>query len=55
MAKNVNEALANYVETRDININKMIDGSSLLRPAVSNEIAIQDLVKRLNDSGLKEI
>ena len=54
-AKNVKEALANYFETGAININKMIDGSSLCRPAVSNTIAIKDLVKRLNGSGLQEI
>ena len=32
-----------------INLNKLIDGSSVNRPTASNAIAIQDLVKRLND------
>ena len=36
-----------------INLNKLIDGSSINRPNASNAIAIQDLVKRLNESGLK--
>ena len=31
----------------------MIDGSSVNRPTASNAITIQDLVKRLNGSGLK--
>ena len=36
-----------------MNLNKLIDGSSVNRPNDSNAIAIQDLVKRLNESGLK--
>ena len=50
MTKKVNE-----VDTSAINLNKLIDGSSINRPNASNEnaIAIQDLVRRINGSGLK--
>ena len=41
------------MDTSAINLNKLIDGSSVNRPNGSNAIAIQDLVKRLNGSGLK--
>ena len=51
--KKVNEVIARYVDTSAINLNKLIDGSSVNRPNASNAIAIQDLVKRLNGSGLK--
>ena len=44
--------IAKYVDTRSINLNKLIDGSSVNRPIASNANAIQDLVKRLNGSGL---
>ena len=47
----VNEVIAKYVDTSVININKVIDGTSVNRPNASNAIAIQDLVKRLNGSG----
>ena len=47
----VNEVIAKYVDTSAINLNKLIDGSSVNRPTGSNAIAIQDLVKRLNGSG----
>ena len=53
ITKNVNEVIAKYVDTSAINLNKLIDGSSVNRPTASNAIAIQDLVKRLNGSGLK--
>ena len=43
----------NEVDTSAINLNKLIDGSSVSRPTASNAIAIQDIVKRLNGSGLK--
>ena len=51
--KNVNEVIAKYVDTSAINLYKLIDGSSINRSNASNAIAIQDLVKRLNGSGLK--
>ena len=47
-----NEVIAKYVDTNAINLNKLIDGSSVNRPTDSNTIAIQDLVKHLNESGL---
>ena len=53
MTKKVNEVIAKYVDTSAINLNKLIDGSRVNRPTASNAIAIQDLVKRLNGSGLK--
>ena len=53
--KKVNEVIAKYVDTSAINLNKLIDGSNVNRPTASNAIAIQDLVKRLNGSGLKVI
>ena len=51
--KIVNEVIAKYVGTSAINHNKLIDGSSVNCPNASNAIAIHDLVKRLNGSGLK--
>ena len=51
--KKVNEVIAKYVDTSAVNLNKLIDGSSVNRPNVSNAIAIQDLVRRINGSGLK--
>ena len=53
ITKKANEVIAKYVDTSAINLNKLIDGSSVNRPTGSNAIAIQDLVKRLNGSGLK--
>ena len=53
ITKKVNDVILNYVDTSAINLNKLIDGSSVNRPNASNAIAIQDLVKRLNGSGLK--
>ena len=53
ITKKVNEVIAKYVDTTAINLNKLIDGSSVNRPTASNSIAIQDRVKRLNGAGLK--
>ena len=53
ITKKVNEVIAKYVDTSAINLNKLIDGLSVNRPNSSNAIAIQDLVKLLNGSGLK--
>ena len=46
----VNEVIAEYVDSSAINLNELIDGSSVYRPTASHAIAIQDLVIRL---GLK--
>ena len=51
--KKVSDVIAKYDNTSAINLNKLIDGSSIKRPNASNAIAIQDLVKRLNGSCLK--
>ena len=51
--KKINEIIAKYVDTGAINLNKLIDGSIVNRPTASKSIAIQDLAKRLNGSGLK--
>ena len=53
ITKKVNEVIAKYVDTSAINLNKLIDGSSINRQNASNAIAIQDLVRRINGSGLK--
>ena len=53
ITKNLNEVIAKYVDTSAINLNKLIDGSSVNRPLASNAIAIQDLVRRTNGSSLK--
>ena len=53
ITKIVNEVIAKYGDTSAINLNKLIDGSSINSQNASNAIAIQDLVKRLNGSGLK--
>ena len=50
ITKKLNDVIAKYVDTSAININKLIDGSSVNRPNASNAIAIQD---RLNGSDLK--
>ena len=39
------KVIAKYVDTSSINLNKLIDGSSVNRPNASNANAIQDLVK----------
>ena len=51
--KKVNHVIAKYDNTSAINLNKLIDGSSIKRPNPANAIAIQDLVRRINGSGLK--
>ena len=53
ITKKVNEVIPKDVDTSTINPNKLIDGSSINRTNASNAIAINDLVKRLNGSGLK--
>ena len=53
ITKKVNEVIAKYVDTSAINLNKLIDGSSVNRPNASNAIAIQDLVRWINESVLK--
>ena len=53
ITKKVNEVIAKYVDTCAINLNKRIVESSVNRPNASNAIAIQDLVRRINGSGLK--
>ena len=53
ITKKVNEFIAKYVHTSAINLNKLLDGSRVNRPTASNTITIQDLVKRLNGSGLE--
>ena len=53
ITKKLNEVIAKYVDTSAINLNKLIDGSIVNRPNASNAIAIQDLVRRMNGSGLK--
>ena len=53
ITKKVNEVIAKYVDTSAINLYKLIDGSSVNRPNPSNAIAIQDLVRWINGSGLK--
>ena len=52
ITKKVNEVIAKYVDTSAINLNKLIDGSSVDRPNASKAIAIKDLVKLLNGLGL---
>ena len=51
ITKKVIEVIAKYVDTSAINLNKLIDESSINRPPASNAIAIQHLVRRLNGSG----
>ena len=53
ITKKLNEVIAKYVDTIAINLNKLIDGSSVNRSNASNAIAMQDLVRRMNGSGLK--
>ena len=50
ITRNVNEVIAKLVNTSVINLNNLIDGSSVNRPTAYNAIAIQDLVRRLNGS-----
>ena len=53
ITKKVNEVIARYVDTSAIN--KLIDGLIINRQNASNAIAIQDIVRRINGSGLKVI
>ena len=53
ITKKVNEVKGKYVDTSAINLNKLIDGSSVNRTNASNAIAIKDLVIRINGSDLK--
>ena len=53
ITKKLNEIIAKYVDTSAINLNKLIDGSSVNHRTASNAIAIQNLVKRLHGSVLK--
>ena len=41
ITKKVNEVIAKYVDTSAINLNKLIDGSSVNSPNASNAIAIK--------------
>ena len=49
----VKEVISKYVDTSAINLNKLIHTSSVNRSNASNAIAIHDLVRRINGSGLK--
>ena len=51
VAKKAQSILSKYINTDAQNINSLIDGSGVQQ----NAIAIQDLVRRLNGSGLKMI
>ena len=51
--KKVNDVIAKYDNTSAIILNKLIDGSSIKGPIPAKAIAIQDLVKQINGSGLK--
>ena len=53
ITKTVNQVIAKYIDTSAINLIKLIDESSVNHSTACNAIAIQDLVKRLNRSGLK--
>ena len=53
ITKKVNEVIVSYVDASAINLNKLIDGSGVNCPNASYAIAIHELVKRLNRSGLK--
>ena len=53
ITKKIKEDIAKYIDTSAINLNKLINGSSVNRSNASNAIAIQDLVRRMNGSGLK--
>ena len=44
ITKQLHEVKAKYVDTSAINLNKLMDGSSVNRPNASNAIAIQYLV-----------
>ena len=48
ITKKVNEVISKCVDTGAINLNKLIDGSSVNRPNAFNAIAIHDRVRRIN-------
>ena len=48
ITKKVNEVIVKYVDRSAINLNKLIDGSSVNRPNASSAIAIQELVRWIN-------
>ena len=51
--KKVKDVIAKYDNKSAINLNKLVDGSSIKRPNPAKAIAFQDLVKQINGSGLK--
>ena len=53
ITKKVTQVIAKYVDTSAINLNKLIDGTSIKRSNPAKAIAIQVLVKEINGSGLK--
>ena len=56
ITKKVDDVIAKYFEMNAmnaINLNKLIDGSSIKCTNTSKAVAIQDLVKQLNGSDLK--
>ena len=56
ITKKVEDVIAKYFDMNAmnaINLNKLTDGSSIKCTNTFKAVAIQDLVKRLNDSGLK--
>ena len=53
ITKRVNKVIARYVDTSAITLNKLRNGSSIKRQNATNAITIKDLVRRINDSGLK--
>ena len=53
ISNKINEVISKYVDASAINLNKLIDQSSINRATAYNAIAIQD-VKRLNESGFKQ-
>ena len=55
ITKKVKEVIAKYVDISAINLSKLMEGSSINCPTASNAIAIQDLVRQINGSGLKMI
>ena len=53
ITKKINDVIEKYADTTAINLNKLIDGSSIKHQKSANAIAIQDLVRRINWSGLQ--
>ena len=48
ITKKINDVIEKYADTSAVNLNKLIDGSSIKRQNPSNAITIQDLVRRIN-------